>query len=285
MADITINISLPVLIANQAFKVEYRVQGTTPWTLWGLETSNTFTVTGLSLDECYEFQITFLRSVSPLIECDPVIYTKCIPAETACPELEGAISVSAGIYSLVIGASLPSPYQEACGGWNVYYGPATSPQGALTQIHYTSLLGVFPITIPGISNGPYLVQLYSVDCDGNEHLCDEVTIDPYSTPCDHAIISSAEIVNLGGWKLKLTVVPSNPASITYYLTYHQANAVSSGVPDPGGNVTLTPTGSNPDVFYIPISPNFAVYAGVITYVGALVDACNYSSNFDVSKAT
>lgn len=287
MADVTINIPLPVLVANQGFLVEYRIKGTTPWNTHGIETTNTFTVTGLTLGACYEFQITFLQSVSPLVECGPIIKEQCLPEEEPCATIAGEITLQGDVYELTITLTLPSPYNDPCGGWQVVYGPITSPQQPFTTLILATLQGVSPIVVPGATNTAYYLAVYAVGCEGDLILCSETTVEPVSEPCDHATIDNIDIVLLNGaYFLQISVTPSNPPSNIYYISYYQANQVTSGVPDPGGTVIVYPTAPGspitPETFLVPISPNTSVPNLIISYVGAVVDSCNHSSRFDIS---
>lgn len=287
MASLTVNISLPVLLANQGFRVEYRDGPLTPWTLFGVETTNTIVITGLSAWKCYDIRITFLQSISPLVECDPEIWNYCIPDELPCGSIDGEITLEGDIYELTISVTPPSPATDPCGGWILEYGPVTSPQQPYTVVPFASMLtspAMFPMSIPIPANTDYYIALYAVDCEGNYTLCDSVVVTSYSEPCEHATIDAVEIIEQSGaYYLQIAVFPSVPPSSVYYISYYQANAVTSGVPDPGGTVIVTPAGTpTPEIFLIPISPNVNVANNIISYVGAVIDGCKHSSRFDIS---
>ena len=268
-------------MAGQYFKVEYSTDGST-WTNFGNQSSNSFTVTGLTAGTLYFFRFTLIKSLSPLVECDPVVKTFYLPDEQPCASVVGEIQQDGDIYELVLTFTLPSPYSDPCGGWRLDYGIAPN----MTTIYFPSFIAspsINPMTLPAI-NATYTVKLYSIDCEGNATLCDELEVTPPIEPCAHADISDEEIVLINGqWFIKLMIVPSNPVSTTYSISYYQANTVTSGQPDPGGTVTVNVTGTNPEIFYIPISPNLFVPNGIISYAGGVVDRCGFTSRFDVSE--
>lgn len=286
MADISFTISAPTLISNQGFLIEYKDSTVSGWTTHGIETDNSVTISGLIPGKCYDVRVTFLSSLSPQVGCDSVVRQFCIPSTLPCADVEGEIVADGKLYELNITFTLASPYVAPCSGWKLVYGPITSPQQPYTVVMLSTLVGISPFVIPGVNNVPYYVALYSLDCEGNENLCSEDTVDPIGGGCQHAVLSSAEIVfQNSSWFLKLIVIPSVPASGVYQVTFSQANAVSSGVPDPGGTLIVNVVGTNPETFYIPISPNLNLYDGVISYVGVVIDFCRYSSYFDISYAT
>lgn len=280
MADLTITIPTPVLVGSQTFKVEYSTDGTS-YTLWGSETNAAFTVTGLTAGVLYYFRFTLVRSTSPLVECDPVIKTYTIPEESPCVTVEGDLEAVGDVWELTLTFTLPSPYVNPCGGYRLEYGISPNFNSINIPTFITSP-SINPLVLPA-SNGVYTVNIYAVDCSGNETLCDDLTVNPTVPTCEHAVLSSATMEFVGGlYRIALEVTPSIPASSNYIVSYQQANAVSSGVPDPGGTVSLQVTGGSPETFYIPVNPNMNVYGNAITYVGTLTDRCNYSSVFDIS---
>jgi hypothetical protein len=286
VANLIVNIWLPVLVANQGFLIEYRAVGAGSWTVFGIEQDNSATITGLTEGVCYQVRITFLMSLSPQIGCNPVIETYCIPTTEPCGSISGEITKAGDVYTLQLDLGLPSPYSDPCGGWRIVYGEITSPQQPYVFINYSTLVGMSPIVIPGVQNVPYYVAIYAIDCEGNETKCDEDTVEPYSVPCEHAVVSEVRITQSGGaWYLVFEIVPSSPASTQYYISYHQANNPTIGVNDPGGSVIVIPAGGNPEYFFIPISPNLNLADGIISYVGSVVDDCRYSSLFDITAHT
>lgn len=276
MADLTLTIPLPVLVSNQGFKVEYRLQGLPTWTLWGVEGNSPFTITGLVEGFTYEVQFTFLSSLSPQIACDPYIQTYIIPEEIPCIEATGELTQVGDIWTLSITVTYPSPYAAPCGGYELIWGTTT-----LNTVQYTNL--PVPLQFPA-TNDTYYVAIYALDCNGNRVKCFEDYIDPTSSPCVHATLVSATIIKTNGkYYLSLTIIPSSPLSSSYDISFSQTNAVTSGVPQTGGGGTYTSALTNPETFIIPISPNINVgYENSerkIIYKGGISDRCDYTTPF------
>lgn len=270
-------IGLPVLLANQGFRIEYREQGDSVWIFHSIQTDNDVSITGLNPNTCYEIQITFLQSISPLIECPSVIEVYCLDEEVPCVEFTAQIIESSEIFLMDIDISFPSPLTTPCGGYNLYYGLVASPM-SYTMVHYNTLPSTIQFPVP---NGNYHVQIYAVDCEGNEYLCDEVNVEELEVECIPAVVSSVVLSYVNGvFKITITLVPSNPPSPIYYVNYHQSNAVSSGVGDPGGTIPFASTGNNPEIFVVITNPNFNVQGGRVTYVGGITDNCGYTYYFD-----
>lgn len=277
--NITLNISLPVLLAGQGFHIRHREQFTTLWTDDGIFTDNTPEITGLTEGLCYEFEITFLPSVSPLSECDPVIQIICVPEEQPCSEMSYTYEKTQNYYTITLNFSVPSPAVLPCGGYRLYYNPVGSP-----QTFAIANFSTFPTTmvIPVATSADWVFYLYAIDCDGNEFLCDVLIAEYSPVPCTPAIITDTEIIlNNGVYYLQVTVTPSIPATNTYIITYWQCQQVTSGSPD-GGTVNQNSTGNNPEIFTIPINPNLNGAGSRITYCGTVTDICNNSVNFDVT---
>lgn len=281
MASINFSIGSPVLSANQGFRIEYRTQGDSVWILHGVETDNTVSITGLSDNTCYEIRITFLQSISPLVECPSVIQTRCTGAELPCATIEVGSDTVEGQYMITLTLGLSSPYTDPCGGWKIVHGENS---GVKSTVYYSTLIGVSPINIPKTYNGaPYYAAIYSIDCNGNETLCDNDIYDPPSIPCTPAVLTNVAINYLAGNStITITLTPSNPSVNGYTVNYHQSNQVTSGVNDPGGSVHFNATGNNPEIFTFSINPNLTNPAGRITYVGAVIDHCGQSHPFDKS---
>lgn len=275
MADITIHIASPILGANQGFHVR-QWDGTT-WTDLGYFTTNDIDVTGLTEGECYDFAITFLQSLSPLVECNQIIRTYCVPAAQPCVTVTGEIEAVGDNYNLVLTIGLPSPYSVPCGGYILEYG-LNAPY---TTVPFPDFAGLSPLSLPVSVNGTYHVAIYAIDCSGNRLLCDEISVTPLiPPPCTHADVVSAVINNNSGiYSITLTFTPSSPNSSIYGLSWFQAGVMATGTPDVGGAVNVTGTGANPQVYTFPIAPNLnpVVINGqvVLQYAGGFTDRCNY----------
>lgn len=276
MADVHISIPTPVLVGGQSFKVEYSLDGVN-YTLWGYETNTPFTVTGLTAGEFYYFRFTLVKSLSPLVECDPVVKTYFIPEEQPCETVSAAIEENDTVYQLVVNFSVSSPVVTPCGGWVLKYGKVGT---TLTSLQLSSL-SPNPMYLPA-SNDSYKVELYAVDCNGNLSLCDQVIAEPPFVACESATLLSADLqYNNGAYELVLTVIPPTPAVNTFTIVYNQVNALSSGLPD-NGIIAVNATGANPQVITIPLNPNFNLYAPVISYAGSITDGCGGTLGFDKS---
>jgi hypothetical protein len=281
MATIDITIPAPVLVSGQFFRVEYSTDGVS-YTLWSNTITNTlFTVTGLTEGTLYYFRFTLLLGTSPVTECDPVVRTYFIPATEPCVEVTGEITRAGDIWELVLTFVLASPYVAPCGGYRLEYG--ISPN--FTSLYFPTFLAspaINPMTLPA-SNGVYTVKIYTIDCEGNEVLCNEITVNPPGG-CTHATIhNDTRMIKINGkYYLYIYVNPSVPASTFYSISYQQANSVMSGVNDPGGTVVVYPSGGSPELFIISVIPNVTIIGDTISYIGTVTDNCNYSSAFDES---
>lgn len=277
--NVTLNISTPVLLAGQGFLIRHRVQFTTMWTNDGIFTSNNPLITGLTEGTCYEFELTFLSSVSPLVDCDPITFVICLPEEQPCATLNYTYEPKGNTYSIVINFFLPSPAVLPCGGYNLYYQKITSPQIPLSFVHYSTLPNFINIPVPFPDD--WIFYLYAVDCEGNEQLCDTLIAEYEAPPCTAAVLNSTTLQFIGGnYVLTFNISQSTPTTNTFYVAYNQCQIVNSGNPD-GGNVSKNSTGNNPEVFTINVNPNLNVN-NTITYCGTITDNCGISHNFDVS---
>lgn len=266
---IVLNVA-PQLGANQGFKVRTRPQYGTTWADEGI-----FTTNAISLDlpaGCYEVEITFLRSLSPLIACDPYYDVICTQEEQPCGDID-TITVTRVLftYTATVTFNQPSPASTPCGGWAVYRSTAgTTPVKTIYSTLPPSIL--FTST-----SGTVTVQLYSIDCAGNETLCDSVQGSYSPEPCTPLSFISA-VLDIPNQTLTLTFTPSNPNG-TYYLTYNQCSYVREGTPDSGTLTLVNPSGT-PIVWVVPINPN--TYATeVFKYCGTITDNCNISTTFAV----
>lgn len=280
MATFDIHIPLPVLIANQAFRVEFSTDGVT-YFLLGLRDNTPFTFIGAD-DTLYYFRFTLLSSLTPLIECEPKVRTYYAAGPSECVTGDSEIARFGQNYFLQTEISFPSPYNEPCGGYQVVYG-TQNPYTTLNIASFYTSPSNNPLMLPAI-NSDYDIWLYSLDCFGNRTLCFHNEVPALDEPCDHALLTKVELVRENGiWKIKFTLTPSSPASATYKIAYSQINNVTTGIPDPGGIVTFTATGNNPEQFEIQVQPNQNILPtngfDKILYQGSITDYCNYTTNF------
>lgn len=276
--NLSITVSQPIIMGGQQLKVEYSTDGVT-YTFDSYQSSNTFTTTfgGFVAGTLYYFRFTLVKSLSPLVECDAVVKTYLIPEEIPCLEISGTVTKRGEGWILTITYATPSPYSAPCGGYILKYGPSYP----LASIAY-STIPPSPIVLPA-SNQTYYVELYGVDCEGNQVLCDQISVPPTVGPCVPAVLLSAGIFQTGsGYGLRFLITPSVPAATSYIVSYSQVNQVTSGMGDPGGNVQLNATGANPEQFTIPVNPNMNLYNNIISYAGSITDGCGGVLMFDVS---
>lgn len=280
--NLTITIQTPILVAGQQFKVEYSTDGST-WTFDGYHATNTFTTnySGFTAGGTYYFRFTIVKSISPLVECDSVVRVITLPDEVDCLTITDVVIERVHFfptfnYNLKI--SFTPPANAPCGGYVLKYGVAYP----LTSISY-SALPASPITLP-VTNNPYFVEFYVLDCDGNETLCYQnvVSYEPPEEPCVPASLSSTTLSKSAGVSyLTFTIIPSTPATTAYTLNYTQINTNGNGIPD-SGTATLPTNGSNPQIFTIQVAPNMAIRQGIVYYSGSITDDCGNSMSFNVS---
>lgn len=277
--NLTITVTNPIIQGSQQLKVEYSTDGVN-YTLDSYQTSNTFTTTyaGYTAGTLYYFRFTIVKSLSPLVECDPVVKTYFIPETIYCLDFTAELTNVGDMWYLSIAYTTPSPYNAPCGGYVLEYGTSFP----LTSIAYATL-PASPLVFPA-ANQKYFVEIYSLDCSGNRVLCDEFEIEPEPVPCTAAVMNSADLVFSGGsYYIEISLTHSIPAATSYIITYSQANAVTSGVPDPGGSVTVYPTSANPDTFSVKVNPNLFLNSNSpISYAGNITDGCGGTIPFDES---
>lgn len=263
-----IYISNPQLGANQGFRIRTRPQYGTTWTDQGVFTSNSVS---LDLAEgCYEVEIYFLRSLSPLIECDPITRIICVEVEQPCVSFTlETFKIGLSAYKTDMTVSPASPAGSPCGGYAVYWRSG----GATQRTVYASLPSVISYNSSSIT---VTAEIYAIDCLGNEILCDSQTVIFEPEPCT-PLSSVSAVLNISNKTLTLTFTPSNPSG-NYYLSYNQCSFVT-GVPD-SGTLTLNSTIANPVVWVVNINPNMAARE-VFKYCGTITDECNFSTNFTV----
>lgn len=275
--NLVITVTHPLLTTGQQLKVEYSTDGVL-YTFDSYQTTNTFTTTygGFSAGNTYWFRFTLVKSLSPLVECDAVLRQITIPEEIPCWEFDSELVEQDTVWWLHINYNVPSPYVAPC-SFIVKYGTSHP----LTSVSYTSL-PPSPLIFPA-SKQTYYVEVYSVDCDGIQVLCDQFEVSPPEEPCEASAIIGAELYQIGGvYYLTIAITPSNPASSTYTVNFTQANNLTTGVPDQGSFI-YTATGSNPEVIQIQLSPNLNIAGSrVLSYIGNVTDNCRHTSYFDES---
>jgi len=277
---ILITIANPLLITGQYFKVEYSTDGQT-WTFDSYQNSNSFNTTynGFTAGNTYYFRFTVVKSLSPLVECDSVIRVYTIPSEAEWDCLDFSAEITPHNIThdnLKISYTIPSPYVAPCGGYIMRWGKSYPLS---YQQAYTSL-PASPINFI-INKGTYIVEIYAVDCEGNEYLCFQDTVVPEEPDCTPASLVSVTIDAFGSTP-NITIVfnAANPKPTSYAISYTQCGGAGSLPPDPGGTFNFTATSNNPETVVININP--AIGYHVITYCGSISDGCGGSIPFDKS---
>lgn len=281
--NIPITINNPTLVAGQQFKVEYSTDNIN-WTFDSYQNTNSFltTYSGFQPGETYYFRITIVQTFSPYKECDSVTFVKTMRQEVECITNFSLSIVEKKVlgisfYTLVI--TYTPPDDAPCGGYVLKHGTSYP----LQSTNYTSL-PASPIQLP-ISNQTQYVEIYVVDCDGNEILCSMDSIEPYTPPvvtCTPGSIHTSRLYRQGGnYYLELGIIPSTPPSASYTVSYAQVNTNGSGVPD-SGLITIPATGANPQVITVQITPNFAIRQGLVYYSGSVTDGCGNTIPFSIS---
>lgn len=275
---LTITVTTPIIINGQYLKVEYSTDGTN-YTFDSYQSSNTFTTSysGFTAGTTYYFRFTVVKSLSPLVECDSVVKTYSIPSEIDCLEWDASlVKGDENQYFLNIYYTPPSPYVAPCGGYVIRYGTSYP----LQSISYISL-PASPILIPA-SNQIYYVEMYALDCEGNDVLCGEFEVHPTVSECTHSVIASSSLYqSAGNFFLQFSITPSNPASLSYGLSFTQTNPIVTGLPDIG-STSLYPTGGNPETFTVQVFPNLSSRENKITYTGNITDGCKWANTFTVN---
>ncbi len=280
MADLSITIPTPVLVAGQAFRVRYRVHPAGSWTtLTPDKTNATFTITGLSPDT-YDISFMLVKfEGSPAVEtgCDEAIRTVTLTDEIGCIEASGEITlIDQNLYILTV-TYTGTP--TAC-FYELIYGIAGQTQSTITY----ATLPASPIILPA-SNNQYTIEIRAYTCDGLYTVCYEDTIDPPEGGCEHSTITTAELIFYnGGIYIHLVIAQSVPMTSMFYVSYYQSNMVNTGIPDPGGTFPYagTPTTT---ILYIPVTPNFDIVLTngdqILKYAGSFTDACGYTNKFNI----
>lgn len=287
--QIPINISSPILVSGQYFKIEYSTDGIS-WTFDGYQSTNNFITNyaGFVNGVTYYFRISLIRSLSPFVECDPVVTTFYMPEDIYCLNFTIQLVLHNDIWYIEVTHVTPSPFVSPC-SWEVHYG-TTQPYTITT---FTTLPN--PLMLP-TGSGTNYIYIYALDCDGNRKLCQSAQLtqpatpnppippplDPPPLPCTPASVS-ASIQYINGWKLVLSLTPSIPAASTYTIAYSQCDTPTSGLPEAGGTITVNATGQNPQLIYIPISPNYYVPHEKPTYCGSVTNGCGMTVTFTVTK--
>lgn len=276
--QVPINIALPVLVAGQFFKVEYSTDNIN-WTFDGYHASNQILTnySGFTSGVQYYFRISLVKSLSPLVECDPVIVPFSIPEDITCYDFSTSLVKVGGLWMIQVSYSVPSPLVAPC-SWEVRYG-GNYPLQNVTN--YTNLPSS-PFTIPTVFGNNY-VEIYAIDCEGNSKLCYSSQVVYVEPPCTPAIIAALSITSTSGNQLNIVISHSNPMPTSYTIAYSQCQTPTVGIADPGGVIVVNAFSVNPQTIAIPINPNIYVPGENPRYCGTITDGCGNTIPFSVSK--
>lgn len=182
MADLTIDIPLPVLKAGEKFKVRYREYPGGAWSAYTDRTNSPFTISGLSDGTVYEFEYIFVEADSS--ECPAVLQYFETPTPFDCGTVTSIsatmakVATCSTVTKLTISYSITSPFVDPPCGWEVRY---THSQGK-TVIPFATLdlSGSIVLTVPNESLGLELVALL---CGGKEQVCFSTDTTPVTAGC------------------------------------------------------------------------------------------------------
>lgn len=273
MADKTINIGQPVLVAPAKFRTRHRLLPNGAFTAFTDRTSNSFTITGLSEGE-YEIEIMYVNEQG--VECSVVTQTFNVAPDFTCPSFNAQLVYEGGIYKIRItyGTITNNP---PC-GWNIFYQHGS---GATGNIPYDATLpatGVINIPVP--SNAGSYVRVEANKCDGAPEFCYNNDVPglppPPCSPITGVTYNIREVRNAQTGRCEyfvdISFTQSNPVSTQVTLVYLQSNT-SVFIADqfnglinvgPGPVVNLTRK----------LNPGFQAGQECTRYTFNVIDRCN-----------
>lgn len=180
MADITITINNPVLVAGQKFKVRYRLLPAGAFTAYVDRTNAPFTLTGLSAGI---YEIEYITVLVGDVECPAITGTFEI-VEFEC--LTFTVTQEESPYRLKIEYTLPGGYVQPACGWNIGYQDVSGGVGVggFANVAFNPLpASPIYINIPGALRD-LNVRFTANQCDGVAEICQEGIIPaPEPAPC------------------------------------------------------------------------------------------------------
>lgn len=262
MADLDINISLPVLLSGQYFKVRYRKLPAGSFSGYTNYTTNSFTISGLDAESEYEVEATFYNGIE---DC----FTTTFTAKTEAYECPAGISAeivrTGSIYEIVITYTDPVTGIPPC-GYKIEYTQTGTP----FNINLPTLPsgGEYRITIP--NNITTLVTV-SINTCYEIRQCFQEEVPPADTECDPIVVTGTTLVPRTApfWQLTVLFNQSTPRTTSTTISYNQTNP-TSGVPDSGFftvPLPLSPTTSHG--WAVKPTPG----QGEPSYSGTITDAC------------
>lgn len=229
MADITITINNPVLVAGQKFKVRYRLLPLGVFGAYQDETNAPFTLTGLSAGK---YEIEYITVLVGDVECPTITDTFEI-VEFEC--LDFTVTQEASPYRIKVEFTVPGGYAQPACGWNIGYRDVSGGvgTGGFANANFTTLT-----TSPVYINVPaplrdLNVRITANNCDGEATICyDEIVAKPVIPPC--VSMPFVELVSIEFKRDRPNKVEE------YYLTY-KFRATVPNCEEATLNISQTPT--------------------------------------------
>lgn len=225
MADVTITIPLPKLIAGEYFKERHRLLPSSVWSGYTNRGNAAFTITGLSAGD-YEFEFILVKADAT--EC-PAVYRKyTLYGDYECISFSSGLVDYNGIVRLDMTYTLPGGHTPPPCGWEVEY---TDNNGNTTVVPYATLPASGKISMQ-VKNVSAILRIYALLCNGKKKQChvNDVTpifIPPPCTPMSGVNINLVEEFNNGKCEyfIEITFTQSSPATTSAHLIYEQTNNI------------------------------------------------------------
>lgn len=237
MANVDITIPTPILMPGEYFKVRYRPYPAGSYTTAPNQTNAPFTITGLTANQQYEFEITLVKADAS--ECTPV-YIYRTPREFECIDFT-VIQEGNGAdipYRLKITYTDPAPDPNTyC---KVYVRNKRVSDTGWTAPSFTTLPAspfYVNLLLPIEDRD---VQIYFDTCSGQYAMCfDDTVPKPEEPPCE-GMTASLQNIQFNGYnidgslRIALTIqgTQSTPRStnINFYITQRNINITPPFIP-------------------------------------------------------
>lgn len=199
-----INITDPVLLAGESFGVRYRELPSGSWVDLADQTSNQFTIPGLSSGN-YQLEVTFMQSDGT--ECEPTLVNFTVPEDPVidceCPTIESVYIQRGcdGVISLHIDIDISD--LSAC-NYEVIY----SQQGSESvTVNYDTLPSDIDVPLRTTENVTLIIRAYCCETDTWLECYNETITDIHECECTVTPdITSASSETLIGNQTKVTIV-------------------------------------------------------------------------------
>jgi hypothetical protein len=269
MADITLTIPLPVLIAGQHFKTRYRELPSGSWSGYTNRTNAPFTITGLTAGN-YQLEVILVKADET--ECPAVYKTFIVTDDYDCIDFTAEIVQNGSLYNLVISYTLPGGFADPGCGWDIII----LQSGNTTTIPYATLSVSGTITIP-VSNTVLNLKIRANQCNGNYKYCFDGEVPAAEPDCTPMSAISGTILYTAGatfpWSIKLDFTNSTPPTTFANIHYSQTGFIMPGnIPDSGNLIfPFMSWGAGPTSVTFKVLP--APYEGELSYAGTILDVC------------